>query len=451
MSGEFLHFLLPSAGSALELTFFTLIIGGMLISLLAAEFFGREPTWERNWSGGAQQGALDLEHGSINELSHALASLPERIVANMPGLLLIFGLLGTFLGLGMALDKASGVLQGSSDSLTAMSDSLAQLTGMMKDLGSKFKTSTWGIIAFIVLKLWEASRWSAESRRVDWCVRQMKLEMELSRRAQRADNERRDLQSRDTLERVGERMVQTMNQQSALLSDAFAKLMNLQTSLASETREQSESLNKRLITLASVSNRLLTSLDQRIESGFGQLDELKREQLRRTEQTQQHYAEQARQLANLSALGEKGNLWLDSLDQRAEASAGQLSELKIFNARLIDLAQERDDHLLTQMTEFINQVRESNLSLASLDQRGEAVARQLDALLRGTRDITQRLDALNSSSVAQETHLESTLEGIASVHTTLHAATESAGQMLAELNRPAKPRAPKQPESTELA
>ncbi|MCO8170777.1 hypothetical protein NJC40_23720 [Pseudomonas sp. 21LCFQ02] len=451
MSGDFLHFLLPSADSGLELTFFTLIIGSMLVSLVAAEFFGREQTWQHNWTGGAQQGALDLEHGSISELSHALASLPERIVANMPGLLLIFGLLGTFLGLGMALDKASGVLQGSGDSLNAMSDSLAQLTGMMKDLGSKFKTSTWGIIAFIVLKLWEASRWSADSRRVDWCVRQMKLEMELSRRDQRADNERRDLQSRDTQERVGERLVQTMNQQSALLTDAFAKLMNLQATLASETREQSESLNKRLITLASVSNRLLTSLDQRIETGFGQLDGLKLEQLRHTEQTRQHYAEQARQLANLAALNEKGNLWLDSLDQRAESSAGQLSELKIFNARLIDLAQERDDHLLTQVTEFINQVRESNLSLASLDQRGESVARQLDALLHGTRDITQRLDALNTSSVAQETHLESTLEGIASVHTTLHAATESAGQMLAELNKPVARRTPKHPESTELA
>lgn len=451
MSGGFLHFLMPSTDSGLELTFFTLIIGGMLISLVAAEFFGREQTWERNWAGGAQQGALDLEHGSINELSHALASLPERIVANMPGLLLIFGLLGTFLGLGMALDKASGVLQGSGDSLNAMSDSLAQLTGMMKDLGSKFKTSTWGIIAFIVLKLWEASRWSAESRRVDWCVRQMKLEMELSRRAQRADNERRDLQSRDTLERVGERLVQTMNQQSAQLTDAFGKLMNLQTTLASETREHSESLNKRLITLASVSNRLLTSLDQRIENGFGQLEELKREQLRRTEHAQQHHAEQARQLTNLITLSEKGNLWLDSLDQRAEATAGQLSELKVFNARLIDLAQERDDHLLTQVTEFINQVRESNLSLASLDQRGESVARQLDALLHGTRDITQRLDALNTSSVAQETHLESTLEGIASVHTTLHAATESAGQMFAELNKPATQRAPKHPESSKLA
>ena len=31
--------------------------------------------------------------------------------------------------------------------------SMVELTGMMKDLGTKFKTSTWGLLAFILLKM----------------------------------------------------------------------------------------------------------------------------------------------------------------------------------------------------------------------------------------------------------------------------------------------------------
>lgn len=224
MSGGVLDFLTPSLGNPLELVFCTVIIGGMLVSLITAEVFGRAMAWERNWQGGTHKGALDIEHGSLAELNQAVATLPERIVANMPGLLLIVGLLGTFLGLGMALDKASGILQGNADSLNAMSDSLGQLTGMMKDLGTKFKTSTWGIIAFIVLKLWDSARWSAESRRTGWCVDRMKREIDNSRDQHKSATELRDNLTRQALAAVGERLVQAIASQSQLLSNELKQL-----------------------------------------------------------------------------------------------------------------------------------------------------------------------------------------------------------------------------------
>ncbi|WP_347402155.1 hypothetical protein [Pseudomonas putida] len=224
MSGGVLDFLSPSLSNPLELVFCTVIIGGMLVSLITAEVFGRAPAWERNWQGGTHKGALDLEHGSLGELNQAVATLPERIVANMPGLLLIVGLLGTFLGLGMALDKASGILQGNAESLNAMSDSLGQLTGMMKDLGTKFKTSTWGIIAFIVLKLWDSARWSAESRRTGWCVDRMKREIDNSRDLHKSATELRDNLSRQALAAVGEQLVQAIASQSQVLGNELKQL-----------------------------------------------------------------------------------------------------------------------------------------------------------------------------------------------------------------------------------
>jgi len=94
----------------------------------------------------------------------------------MPGMLLILGLLGTFLGLGLALDKASTILQNSGGaSVGAMGSAMQDLTSMMQGLGTKFKTSTWGIIAFILLKIWESIN-GFEDRRLIWCIGKMKRE-----------------------------------------------------------------------------------------------------------------------------------------------------------------------------------------------------------------------------------------------------------------------------------
>lgn len=384
MSGEFIHFLVPSPDSALELTFFTLIVGGMLISLISAELSGRISNWERNWQGGAHKGALDLEHGSISELSHALASLPERIVGNMPGLLLIFGLLGTFLGLGMALDKASGVLQGSADSLNAMSDSLTQLTGMMKDLGSKFKTSTWGIIAFIVLKLWEASRWSAESRRTDWCVRQMKLAMDHNRTVLREYSDARDRQTRHALEQVGERLVQAINAQSQLLAAEFKGLKMLDVQMAKQTQGQHEALVEQFTALSNQigeGNHCLASLDRQAAASGQQLEQLTILAGQQNPQAQEQHDLLISHLATLATLTEESNLSLDSLDHRAERATLQLDELQSLERQLAQQAQGHHGILIKQLMTLGTQAGDGNRSLASLDERTEQVVQQWHAAM----------------------------------------------------------------------
>ena len=70
----------------------------------------------------------------------------------MPGLLLVIGLLGTFVGLGIALNKASEILQQAQGA--GMDQAMGNLMGMMEGLGTKFKTSTWGIIGFLLFKAW---------------------------------------------------------------------------------------------------------------------------------------------------------------------------------------------------------------------------------------------------------------------------------------------------------
>jgi len=153
------------------------------LSVLLVTFKANAKSWQRKWEGeelDTSPSGLEVEHGSISELSQAVATPAEKLASMMPGLLLIVGLLGTFLGLGLALDKASSILQSSGSSVGAMDDSMQNLMAMMQGLGTKFKTSTWGIIAFILLKVWES--WSGfEERRLTWCINKMKGELSQTR------------------------------------------------------------------------------------------------------------------------------------------------------------------------------------------------------------------------------------------------------------------------------
>ncbi|WP_241088658.1 hypothetical protein [Pseudomonas viridiflava] len=371
MSGGVLEFLSPSLGSPLELVFCTVIIGGMLVSLITAEVCGRAPAWERNWQGGTHKGALDIEHGSLGELNQAVATLPERIVANMPGLLLIVGLLGTFLGLGMALDKASGILQGNADSLNAMTDSLGQLTGMMKDLGTKFKTSTWGIIAFIALKLWDSARWSAESRRTGWCVDRMKREIDNSRDQHKSATELRDNLTRQALADVGEQLVNAIANQNQLLGTELKQLKLIEL--------------KRGQTLDQQFAQTAANLD-------GQL-----EQLRRLSGPEGYLAALARYAVHLPRL--------DMLEHHGEtlmgldAGLGRLqAQLEHSNQQLTGLGQklehghnltERLQHTATLQSEL--RERQGQTLLATLTEQHDA---QLDSDRSLATHLQERFDEL---------------------------------------------------------
>lgn len=390
MSGTVLEFLSPSLGNPLELVFCTVIIGGMLVSLITAEVFGRAPAWERNWQGGTHKGALDIEHGALGELNQAVATLPERIVANMPGLLLIVGLLGTFLGLGMALDKASGILQGNADSLNAMSDSLGQLTGMMKDLGTKFKTSTWGIIAFIALKLWDSARWSAESRRTGWCVDRMKRDIDNRRDQHKNATELRDQLTRQALAAVGEQLVQAIAGQSQLLGNELKQLKLIELKRGQTCDEQFA--------------RTAANLD-------GQLQQL--QQLGGPESYLAALARYATHLPRLDLLVRHGET-LQSLD----AGLGSLqAQLEQSNQQLNELGQRLEHG--HQLTERLQQTA----TLQSEHAREESERQSQTLLATLTEQHGTQLDADRT----QATHLQERFDELATLSTKGIEATRAVG------------------------
>ncbi|MFJ4067009.1 hypothetical protein ACIPW4_17185 [Pseudomonas sp. NPDC089996] len=473
MSGGVLEFLSPSLGNPLEVVFCTVIMGGMLVSLITAEIFGRAPAWERNWQGGTHKGALDIEHGSLGELNLAVATLPERIVANMPGLLLIVGLLGTFLGLGMALDKASGILQGNADSLNAMSDSLGQLTGMMKDLGTKFKTSTWGIIAFIVLKLWDSARWSAESRRTGWCVDRMKREIDNSRDQQKSATELRDNLTRQALAAVGDQLVQAIASQSQVLGNELKQLKLMEfkrgqihdeqfAQTAANLEGQLQQLQQlsgpegHLATLARYaahlprldllerhgeslqgldaglgrlqsqleqSNQQLTGLGQQLEHGHQLTERLQQTATVQSEHAQLESERRERQDQTLLAtLAEQHGAQLDADRTQAARVQERFDELAALSSKGIEATQAVGAHtqasqqslelFVTASTENLNALEQAGTTMGTAaNQLAQSASALEGSVLTMEKSVGAAIDKLNDDFHAHLQTMQSSLDG----------------------------------------
>lgn len=180
MKLEFLEFLVPQL-DWMQVFFFLLIFGTTLTIVWKVKRSATPQNWEKNWHNGKEidkSSDLDAEHGSVHDICQAVATKPEKWAEIMPGILLVIGLLGTFLGLGIALNKASLILMDAS--VSGMDDAMSNLMAMMQGLGTKFKTSTWGIIAFLGLKFWTSYN-GFDEHRLRWTAQKMKRELDNSR------------------------------------------------------------------------------------------------------------------------------------------------------------------------------------------------------------------------------------------------------------------------------
>lgn len=191
MLSHVLHFVLPDLTDAFQIIFCMIIFAVAGLTVFGVWVRARPANWETNWEGrGRGTGlALDVDHGSFNDVCDAVATKPEKYADIVPGMLLIFGLLGTFIGLGIALDSASAILT-SANAQGALDGGMKDLMAMMGGLGTKFKTSTWGILGFLVLKL-TLSAMGRETERQQWVITRMKQEMDRSRQASEQLQEQR--------------------------------------------------------------------------------------------------------------------------------------------------------------------------------------------------------------------------------------------------------------------
>ena len=145
---DVLNFLLPSA--SLDWVFASLLLSWLIFSLFAA--FKAKKSIDFHVTASHFKNIKS----SVNDLS-AASRHPfwDHIVDNAPGFALVIGLLGTFLGIGMAIQGAGGILadlNSGQSSATDIRQTVGQLSPMLSEIGLKFKSSAWGIIIHIILR-----------------------------------------------------------------------------------------------------------------------------------------------------------------------------------------------------------------------------------------------------------------------------------------------------------
>lgn len=186
---EIISFMNPFSDVLSAIFITTLLIASILVVIWLIKS-AKVTAWEKNWVGeNLNQNNLESDNGSIHELSEAIATKAEKTAEMLPGILLVFGLLGTFLGLGLALNNASNVLVNANS--TGMDGAMAELIGMMEGLGAKFKTSTWGLLCFIILSIL-FSVLGFDEKRLQWVIQKVRQETEKNKRNIKIQNEEKE-------------------------------------------------------------------------------------------------------------------------------------------------------------------------------------------------------------------------------------------------------------------
>lgn len=172
---DVLWYLVPR--DPLAITFAIIIFGSAVVVALLVWVNATASAWNFNWQsettnentdGDASQDDLHPEHGSVFELADHVMTASEKCADVLPSTLLVVGLLGTFLGIGIALDAAAGVLGNrEGDPSKLISEMLPMLDGM----GTQFKSSIYGIVASLLFTFWR-SKYGREKERVKWVVEQ---------------------------------------------------------------------------------------------------------------------------------------------------------------------------------------------------------------------------------------------------------------------------------------
>lgn len=248
---------------------------------------------------------LKVEHGSIHELSRAVELPAEKLADVLPSMLLIIGLLGTFLGVGVALNAAADVLNDSNANPAQIAENaqkavetleqvtksnknlLDKMMGMLNGLGALFKSSIYGIIGFFGFTLWK-NKWGSDKERFKWCVERCNKEIEIKKKAQDQNTNKIITALNKVNESIGESIADCIQKslQTALVKgfENVNKSLNEMNSalcltLEKTVVEQFKSLNKEMKSQVNETKavvRKLESLANNSEAQTGAMDSLSR-------------------------------------------------------------------------------------------------------------------------------------------------------------------------------
>lgn len=406
------HFLIPGF-DALQMGFFAVMLLAVLYTWLNVRRNAQEPQWQQAWERSGLQAAqpgMSAEMGSAAELSQSLATKAEKMAAIMPGMLLILGLLGTFLGLGLALDKASGILHNSGNSIGAMDSSMRDLMEMMQGLGTKFKTSTWGIIAFIVLKIWESKN-GYEERRLNWCMTKLQQTLTEEHALQKEENISRQQLREAGRNAATERLVEAIALQTAALREEFRQQ-------AARSEEQEAQRHKYHLTalndIADINNQSRNLLETYTRNS--------QENLAALQQAAATMSDASQQVSGSAVSLEKVVLTLGrDLGEVMTGIKRELSQVvNDMNADFTRNVQQMSDKLAestSQLSTTMNQIETSlNNAITSMDVSFSGnMVQMADKLESATSQISESVNNMSSQIHSTMTTVKETTEKAAEI------------------------------------
>lgn len=229
---------------------------------------GKPCCWEIRWTNNTPTNTADdlkAEHGSVQELSDAVALPSEKLAEVLPSMLLVVGLMGTFLGVGVALNDAADVLK---DSERPPMEMLQEMVSMLDGLGALFKSSIYGIIGFFLFTLWR-NKWGTDEERFKWCVIQCNKELE----GKESEAERFQRAQKENTETI----IAALNKVNESIGESIADCIkkSLQTALVKGFESINDKLNE-------VNTNLCYTLETTVVEGFKGLQRDMKNQVKET-------------------------------------------------------------------------------------------------------------------------------------------------------------------------
>jgi methyl-accepting chemotaxis protein len=366
---EILSFLRPDLHS-IQAAFAVVMLALTAWTLIALLVYAKPKAWESKWKSRADSGHLDTDHSSVHEVADVVASRAEKLAENMPGILLTIGLLGTFLGLGVALNSAAAVLAHPANDSAALGNTMQQLTPMMEGLGTKFKTSTWGIILFLFLKAVYAFRQDDE-KRLQWCIRKIGATLSSEREKHIEEQARARVQLIDSIDALGTRMTGAIHDQAKQQSDDQQKVLGMLTELTGSSARTATTMDSQLTamrTLGDDMRQTRVAIEEFIDAN----------------------------VANIESMREAGEKMSSGATEVARSAAELLNGVASFKTG-VDEVLGKLESKLTVTIEDMNGNFERNLA---------TMARQLE---RTTANIGEAVEQLNAGVAATMGRIEETM------------------------------------------
>jgi uncharacterized protein YoxC len=423
---NYVLFLIPN--DIIQVIFFVIIAGLSVGTALWVRKTACPENWLKKWQNNTfdkKEDDLNAAHGSIYDLSEAVAMPSEKFADALPSMLLVIGLLGTFLGVGFSLDAASGILK--SGAQEDASKLLEQMLPMLNGMGALFKSSIYGIIFFFLFTLWK-SKFGTSAKRLSWCATECnKEENNPVLKALNGLSKTLGKNLRDSLVASLEQMNVTLENMNKSLgeslkecvSEGFKETGKDLKSSANELKKLSTSMLDGFMTVKSsaeemgkASKSLATSVENFTPAVTAALDSIQNKFVKSINASGQI----------MEKAGVNIREGVDEMSREINASQVKLKEtLDTFDKKMgkilvqIDLSCESAQNLASattsKMTDLQNAIENRLQSIASSNLK---VNDSIKGLPQAIQKLNDSMDTLPSSLAKLNTLLESSEEGSSS-------------------------------------